>query len=643
MCGIAGKLNFSRSIQIDQELLSRMCEVIRHRGPDDVGYYINKNVGLGMRRLSIIDLEKGHQPISNEDNSVWVVFNGEIYNFLELRKELVAKNHIFRTKTDTEVIVHLYEDYGEECVKKLRGMFAFALWDQKEQKLFIARDRIGQKPLYYSTLNNSLIFGSELKTILQDPKIEKRINREALDDYLTCGFVPSPKTIFEGINKLPPAHYLTCKNGQVKSTRYWSVKYNSNEKKEEIFYTEQLEELIREAVRLRLVSDVPLGAFLSGGLDSSLIVALMSDIWNNPVKTFAIGYKENSYNELQYARIVADHFGTNHHELEVECEVENILPKLVRHFDEPFADAAAIPNYYVSRMAKKDVTVSLSGDAADELFGGYRRYQSRKITSYFNHIPRWARVNLIEKLVKLFPESDAYYGKSTIKKLKRFIEYSRLIDNDPSNSWLPFFSEEEKDNLYNRSSKSDLKSYKSEYIKDYFSASKFHTNSDKKIQDPISQMMWVDLMTSLPEDMLTRVDRMSMANSLEVRSPLLDHKIVEFMATVPTGLKLKGLTSKYILKKTVEHLLPKQILHRSKQGFVVPIASWLKNDLKPYVGDLLLSETSRSSDYFNQAYIKQLVNDHQNGRRDNKNKIWALLVFEVWYRTFMDGNKNDLV
>jgi len=637
MCGICGKLNFTASIPIDEELMHQMTEVIRHRGPDDVGFYINGNVGLAMRRLCIIDLETGHQPISNEDETVWIVLNGEIYNFVELRNSLVAKGHSFRTNSDTEVIVHLYEEFGEECVQKLRGMFAFALWDVVQQKLFLARDRIGQKPLYYSIVDGSLIFSSEIKAILQDPKIERRINREALDDYLTYGFVPSPKTIFQGIYKLPPAHYLTCKEGRTRIERYWSVTYKSDENKGETFYAQRLEELLYESVKLRLVSDVPLGAFLSGGLDSSLIVAIMSGLSSRPVKTFSIGYKENSWNELQYARLVSERFGTEHKEFEVTCEVESLLPKLVWHLDEPFADSSAIPTYYVSKMTRQYVTVALSGDAGDEVFAGYRRYQGRRMARYFNYLPRWFRDKFISNVLKRLPEPTAYYGTSTIKKAKLFVDYARAVNNNPHTSWLPFFTPEEKTKLYNHNSEINILNYSSKFLHEYFKAFETSSELSRNAQDPVTQMLWVDLMTSLPEDMLTKVDRMSMAASLEVRSPLLDHKLIEFMATVPTRLKLKGLTTKYILKKSVEHLLPKEIIHRKKQGFAAPIASWLKHELRPQVGDYLLSENSQSRNYFDQEYIKRLINDHQNGRSDFSRQIWALLNFEVWHRTFLNG------
>ena len=637
MCGICGKLSFSPPTPINEGLLHQMSESIRHRGPDDSGYYLNRNIGLGMRRLSIIGLKTGHQPISNENESAWVVSNGEIYNFVDLRHTLEAKNHRFRTNTDTEVIVHLYEDFGEDCVQKLRGMFAFALWDEIEQKLFLARDRIGQKPLYYAIVDGSLIFGSEIKAILQDPKINRCIDRKALDEYLTYGFIPSPKTIFKGINKLPPAHYLTCKDGKIKIKRYWDVKYNSEENMGEAFYTQRLTEILHESVKLRLVSDVPLGAFLSGGVDSSLIVAMMSSMSEQPIKTFAIGYKEHSFNELRYARIVAERFGTDHQEFEVECEVESLLPKLVWHLDEPFADSSIIPTYYVSKMARQHVTVALSGEAGDEVFGGYRRYKARRMAWYYNSLPRWVREKIVANLVEYLPESAAYYGTSIVKKLKRFVDYAAVVSQDPRTSWQPLFTNEAKAMLYNHNSKINIRDYNSKFLYDYFNAFENYSGPNRTAQDEVTQMLWVDLMTTLPEQMLNRVDRMSMAVSLEARAPLLDHKLIEFMATVPTDLKLRGLTSKYILKKSVEHLLPKEILHRSKQGFAMPMASWIKNELRSYIGDYLLSETSRSRDYFDQAYIEQIISDHQKGKYDYNRQIWALLNFEVWHRTFLNG------
>ena len=631
MCGICGKLSFSPPIPVDGELLHRMCEVMRHRGPDDSGIYLKGCVGLGIRRLSIIDLDTGHQPISNEDESVWIVLNGEIYNFVELRRELEAKGHRFRTNTDTEVIVHLYEDFGEGCVQKLRGMFAFAIWDAREQKLFLARDRIGQKPLYYAIVNGSLIFGSEIKAILQDPEIERRINWEALDDYLTHLFVPSPKTIFQGIHKLPPAHYLTCKDGRIKIERYWRVTYRSDENKGEAFYAQRLAELLQESVKLRLVSDVPLGAFLSGGLDSSLVVAMMSGLSNRPVKTFSIGFKESSYNELRYARLVAEHFGTDHREFEVTCDVVDLLPKLVWHFDEPFADSSAIPTYYVSKMTRQHVTVALSGDAGDEVFAGYRRYQARRMAQYFNLLPKWARRELIGSVVKRLPEPTSYYGASYVKKVKRFVEYAATVDENERTSWAPLFTAKQKDRLYSSQLKGHLSSYResSQFLNQYF--------DQAYNEDMVAKMMWVDLMTYLPGDILTKVDRMSMAVSLEARAPFLDHKLVEFAAEIPTALKLKGLSTKYILKRSMSELLPKEIIRRSKQGFVVPMASWLKDQLSQCIEDLLLSETSIGRRYFNPRYIEGMVKEHREGRQDYSQHIWALLIFEVWHRMFTGG------
>lgn len=638
MCGICGKINFSSSNRINERLLHRMTEIIQHRGPDDSGLYINNNVGLGIRRLSIIDLDTGHQPISNEDKSIWVVLNGEIYNYLDLRKSMEAKGHQFQTKTDTEVITHLYEEFGLDCIKKLRGMFAFALWDNKEKKLFLARDRIGQKPLYYAIVDGSLVFGSEIKVILQDPKIERRIDKQALDEYLEYGFIPSPKTIYKGIYKLPPAHYLICKNGKIIIKRYWSVEYHPDNNKSEKFYTQRLTELINESVKLRLMSDVPLGSFLSGGLDSSLIVAIMSGMSSHPIKTFSIGYKENSFNELKYARIVSDHFNTDHNELEVNCEVESILPKLVWHLDEPFADSSIIPTYYVSKMAQKHVKVSLSGDAADEIFAGYRRYKARRMINYFNYIPKWIQEKILYNLSKHLPESVAYTGTSNIKKFKRFLETASIVNKDPWFSSAPIFNQDQKNKLYKSNFDDNVQFDSPGFFDANYQPTSSFANLMPKDKDQITHMLMRDLVTSLPEQMLNRVDRMSMAVSLEARAPLLDHKIIEFMAKVPTSLKLKGFTSKYILKKSVEHLLPKNIVYRNKQGFAMPMASWLKHELKSYVGDYLLSETSQSHNYFNKKYIEEIINKHNNGYHDYNRQIWALLSFEIWHRTILEGD-----
>ena len=628
MCGICGKVALKRIAEpVLQELMIKMADSMRHRGPDDRGVYVQGPVGLGMRRLSIIDLDTGHQPISNEDGSLWIVFNGEIYNHLDLRAELEKKGHRFKTRSDTEAIVHLYEEMGERCVERLRGMFALALWDARQQRLFLARDRIGQKPLYYSFTNGILRFGSEIKALLVDPEQDTDLDLVALDQYFTHGFVPYPYTIFRTIRKLPPAHYALLQDRHLEIARYWQVTYDGSDSRSEEQYLACLRELLAEAVRIRLMSDVPLGAFLSGGIDSSLVVALMSQASDAPVETFSIGFEEQSYNELAHARRVAQHLGTNHHEFIVRSDLEDVLPRLSWHFDEPFADSSAIPTYYVSKMGRQHVTVALTGDAGDEVFAGYRRYQARRLAEQFNRLPFTVRRRMIERVVRRLPEPSTYYGSSWIKKLKRFVEYCAVVEDQPHTSRTPFFTPLAKADLY----ASDLQAALDGRIQDNYVADYFDQVSG---EDIVSQMMWVDLMTYLPDDILTKVDRMSMAVSLEVRTPLLDHKLIEFMANVPVDWKLRGLTTKYLFKKIAAELLPTEIVRRPKQGFMVPLAAWFRDELHDFVRDVLLSSQCCQL-YYQSAAVERLLTEHQAGQADHSGRLWALLQFALWHETFL--------
>ena len=630
MCGIVGIVGFSRDIAVNESLLETMCQVIRHRGPDDQGIYVNGHVGLGMRRLSIIDLNTGHQPISNEDGSIWVILNGEIYNYLQLRRNLEKNGHQFVTQSDTEVIVHLYEEYGRDCVKHLRGMFAAAVWSEQDQELLLMRDRIGQKPLFYTIQDSYLLFASEIKSILEHPEVSRTVNLQAFDEYLTYGYVPCPATMFEGIYKLPPAHRLICRNSSITTEPYWTVEYcQKNSQKAEAEYVEETTHLLREAVELRMISDVPLGAFLSGGLDSSMIVGLMSQISSLPVKTFAIGFGEKTYDELEYARIVADHFQTEHYEFQVTPKAQEIIEDLVWHFDEPFADSSAIPTFYVSKCAREHVTVALSGDGGDEIFAGYRRYLGRKLAEGFNRLPKGLRYSILNKWIAKLPEGTGYTGKSFIKKLKRFVEQAADVEQYPYSSRLAVVSDELKRELYSRNMIEQTE------VCTPFGSLKAYFDQCAA-QDAITQMLWVDLMTYLPDDILVKVDKMSMAVSLETRAPFLDHKLIEYLAGVPTSLKLRGWNPKYLLKKAGERFLPPQILQRQKQGFVVPIASWLKYEMREYIRDILLGETARNRGYMNPEQVERVLDAHQQGTLDYSQQLWAFLMFELWCRKFLD-------
>ena len=629
MCGICGKLNFNREEPVEGGLIKQMCQVLSHRGPDDEGTYVKRNCGLGHRRLSIIDLSPaGHQPMSNEDGTVWIVFNGEIYNFPELRKFLEARGHRFASFTDTETILHLYEEEGTGCLRKLRGMFAFAIYDERNERLFLARDRVGKKPLAYALTDNSLIFASEIKAILLDPAIRREIDFTVLHHYLTYEYCPSPHTIFKGIQKLPPAHFLIWEKGKANIERYWDLRYQ--EKlilPDEEAYGERFREIFEEAVRIRLMSDVPLGAFLSGGIDSSATVAWMSKLSSEPVKTFSIGFEEEEYNELPYARIVADRFKTDHHEFMVRPNAMEILPKLVYYYNEPFADSSAIPTYYVSKLTRGHVTVALNGDGGDESFAGYERYIADRLAGYYQLVPAVLREKIIRKVVELLPHSEN--RRNFFRRLKRFV---RGISEEPERRyvrWICFFDNEMKDDLYCSEFKELVRGIDSVDL-----TVQWYAKADGK--DFIDRTLFVDAMSYLPEDLLVKVDIASMANSLEARSPFLDHRLMEFAASLPGHLKLNGMVTKYLLKQSLKGILPEEVLKRKKMGFGVPLDRWFRGELKEMAFDTLLSPAALQRGYFQKKSVERLLNEHVTLRADHSYRIWALLFLELWHRMFID-------
>lgn len=627
MCGICGKINFNNE-PVDEALLKKMTSCLSHRGPDDEGIYIKNNIGLGHRRLSIIDLSSfASQPMSNEDETIWIVFNGEIYNFLELRKDLIGRGHLFRSRSDTETILHLYEDYGIECLRYLRGMFAFAIWDEKVQSLFIARDRVGKKPLYYWHSLDTFSFASEIKSILQDKTFEKIPDFTALHHYLTYQDVPSPWTAFKNIKKLPPSHYLIYKNGKVTIKRYWKISYIPkhtmpvNELKKEIL------ERLKEAVRIRLISDVPLGAFLSGGIDSSAVVAMMSEVMNKPVKTFSIGFKEDTYNELKYAQVVAKKFRTEHTEFIIEPKALDIIDKLIWHYNEPFADSSAIPTYYVSKLAREHVTVVLNGDGGDENFAGYGRYVANQISMWMHRILPSSIVKLISPVISLMP-----HGKSPNNffwRLKRFLgEYIKSPEMRNAH-WLCHFTSDMKKELYT-----------DDFFRQVSSTDSFDLIINKyreaEANSFLDKTLYADVMMYLPDDLLVKVDIASMANSLEARSPFLDHEFMEFVARIPSELKLNGSITKYILKETLKGILPDEVLYREKMGFGVPIDHWFRNELRDMAYDIILSEKAISRGYFKKETIKRILDEHMSNKWNWHNHIWNLLMLELWHRMFID-------
>jgi len=640
MCGIVGKISLDGAA-VEPGLIKKMCDTVAHRGPDDEGIWVShKNpgisndstpnlaqVGLGHRRLSIIDLSPaGHQPMTNEDRSLCITYNGEIYNFLALRCQLEAKGHHFSSNTDTEVILHLYEEYGDRCVELLRGMFAFGIWDEKQQRLLLARDRLGKKPLFYYSDGKKFLFASEIKAILADPEIKASPDLTALHHYLTYQYVPSPFSAFKGINKLPPGHILTLENGQIKISRYWKLSYAHKQHRSEEEWTEAIMEKLQEAVRLRMISDVPLGAFLSGGIDSSAVVALMTQLSSGPIKTFSIGFEEEEYNELPYARLIAQRYQTEHHEFIVKPNAIEIFPKLIWHYNEPFADSSAIPTYYLVKMTRKYVTVALNGDAGDENFAGYDRYVANKLASWYDCLPGFLR-SQIHKMLFLLPYSTD--PRSFLRRGKRFLEALAESRERRYGHWLIHFSNDQKDDLYTNEFKRLVGEIDSMSLLEHW-----YATSDAL--DFIDATLSVDVNSYLPDDLLVKVDIASMAHSLEARSPFLDHEFMELAAQIPSSLKLKGRTKKYILKKALAPLMPPEILNRPKMGFGVPIDHWFRKELKEMAYDTLLDNRALQRGYFNKNYVKQMLDEHSRGYRNWHYLLWNLLMLELWHRMFID-------
>jgi len=621
MCGIAGAVSFAgRPVSLAE--LRRMCAVLEHRGPNDEGFYVAPHAGLGMRRLSIIDLATGRQPVCNEDGTVWAVFNGEIYNFQQLRRGLEERGHRFYTGTDTEVIVHLYEERGPRCVEALRGMFAFAVWDEREQSLLLARDRVGIKPLYYCEAGGRLAFASELKALLTLPEVERKLDLAALGHVLAFLTTPQADSIIEGVHKLEPGTVLVASRGGVRLSRYWDLEWKPDFGKSEADLVEGLRERLEESVRLHMVSDVPLGAFLSGGVDSSAVVATMARLSPRPVKTFSIGFAEEDYNELAYAGEVARACGTEHHELILEPDVLGVLEDLAWHLDEPFGDPSVIPTYMVSQLAGQHVTVVLSGDGGDELFAGYDRYVVEGRERRRERMPAGLR-RALGAFARHAPEG---------MKGRNFLRHLALDGLDRYLDALNFFRREEQRELFQPDafalvSAGDPWREMGAYVPDL--------NGDW-----LSPLQNLDIRAYLPLDILTKVDRMSMAHSIEARVPLLDHELLEFAATIPPTLRLHEGTSKYIFKRALEGWLPASILERPKHGFSVPLGRWFRGRLREFAGELLLSDRARQRGLFDAGAVARLLNRHRAGR-DLEFQLWTLISFELWARRFLDEVEVD--
>jgi asparagine synthase (glutamine-hydrolysing) len=622
MCGICGIFEYERRANIPTEVVHRMNQTMVHRGPDDGGVFVGPGIGLGHRRLSIIDLAGGHQPMSNEDGTIWVLLNGEIYNYPELRAELLQRGHKFTTKSDTEAIVHLYEDHAEDCFAKLRGMFSIALWDSRQRKLVLARDRVGKKPLFYAADRNHIMFGSELKALLAGDSLLRDVDEKALSDYFSFGYIPAPKTIYRSVRKVMPGNYLVASASGLHETCYWDLSFAKVEQRSEEEWGERLRHELCEATRVRLMSDVPLGAFLSGGIDSSSVVAMMSHLMKRPVTTCSIGFREEKYNEAEYARRVSQLFATDHHEEVVQPNAVEIVDKLAWHYDEPFADSSAIPTYYVSKIARGQVTVALGGDGGDESFAGYRRY---KLDHYENrlrsHLPAILRQNVFGPLGRWYPAlawaPRVFRAKATFQSLSR----SPLEGYFNS---ISYFRPDDKARLFSADFQERLAGYDSlEVFRHYYDRA--DTN------DLLSKIQYVDIKTYLTDDILTKVDRASMAVSLEVRAPMLDHKFMECVASIPSGLKLRNGTGKYILKKALEPELPAEILYRSKQGFAIPLDQWFKRELKDMAYQIIV-ETRDG--ILEPRFLKQIWDQHQKSYYDRSALLWATLMFRKWQQTF---------
>jgi len=630
MCGITGKIFFDRNHKIEEGLIHKMCQALVHRGPDSEGIYEDYNFGFGMRRLSIIDLVSGQQPIFNEDNTMAVVFNGEIYNYKELREELRAKGHQFKTDSDTEVIIHCYEEYGKEFVQKLNGMFAIAIWDAKNQRLLLARDRLGIKPLYYYQDQEKLIFASELKAVLEDQSVLRTVDLKSLDLYLSFMYIPAPFSMFENIRKLSPGHILSCEDGCVQLERYWDVEFHADEPQKSLEeYEEEFNFLLEDSVKRRMISDVPLGAFLSGGIDSSSIVAMMSQSSDRPIKTFSIGFKDGGYHdETYFSQMVADKFQTDHKVFHVDASVINLISDYVYHFDEPFADYAAFPTYVLAKLAREHVKVVLTGDGCDEIFAGYERYGSEQWAQQYKKIPSFVREKLLLPVIslgkKLSVKNESLYnlfnGADKKTRLMRLDDTQRYIQSRFN------FTYVQKKSLFNNQN----------LVQHDFSSKVLNGYLQENDQlDFLSRRLYLDIKTSLAEDMLTKVDRMTMAVSLEARVPFLDHRLVEFSARLPSRFKMDLFSLKKFVKGALRDTLPGEIIRRPKHGFSSPIDQWFRTDLKTLVQDSLSNETIKRQNFFAADYVQDMINSHMESKANCGKELFMLMVFSMWHERFI--------
>ncbi len=629
MCGICGVVSLGPDPlpSETQTTVKAMCDAIVHRGPDDEGYYADDRIALGMRRLSIIDLVTGRQPIANEDRSVITVYNGEIFNFQDIRRDLERRGHSFSTRSDTEVIVHLYEEHGEDFVSSLNGMFAIALWDKRNRKLILVRDRLGVKPLHVLSWNNRLYFASEIKALLKTG-FPRRIDFEALSQYFTFEFIPAPRTIFKGIEKLLPGEMMIVGENGLSKRFYWDVPYGRGqaERRDEDDIASELWDRLRQSVKRRLIADVPLGVFLSGGIDSSAVTALMAEVSSTRVQSYSIGFPEKSFNELPRARRVAEAFGTEHTEFTVESDlVRDLIPELMGFLDEPLADASVVPTFMISRLARKHVTVALAGDGGDELFAGYDTYKAFRLARLYRNVPKFIRRGIVAPIVRSLPASRKRLSFEF--KAKKFVSGVEYPPETANSIWWGAYTPEEKAKLFSADLRAELRD-------DPFSPIGFHA-ARSPAADPLDRICYLDLKLYLQDGLLVKVDRMSMANSLEIRTPFLDYTFVEFAASIPSRLKLKGWDSKYILKKAMRGKVPAEILTLPKIGFDIPLGVWIRNDIGDFVRSVLSPDRLASHGFFNKDHVERILREHMTGRHNHRQYLWPLIIFQFWYdRTF---------
>lgn len=630
MCGICGIVDIHTSRSIDRDVLLKMTQVMEHRGPDDRGIYVDAHVGLGSQRLSIIDLAGGRQPIANEDETMWIIFNGEIYNYMELRAYLQKIGHTFRTRTDTEVILHLYEEFGVDCVQHLNGIFAFAIWDASRGEIIIARDRMGIKPLYYIETATQLVFGSEMKVMLTHPDVERDIDLISLNEYLSYEYVPSPRTIIRNVYRLEPGHILRYNTRGLHIQQYWNVSLARSESRPPVNwrdYVSGLYDTLKGAVRQELVSDVPVGVLLSGGIDSSAIAALMVELYPGTVDSFSIGFEETSFDESSYARLAARHLGTRHHELTFTSKmVAEMVLTITDSLDEPFGDSSLIPTFLLSQFAREHVKVVLGGDGGDELFAGYPTLVAHRLIEYYERIVPWSmRAYAVPKALDLMPVS--FNNISFDFRVRRFLSGRGVPLQVRHHRWLGSFVDEEKSSL--------LQDWLKPVLRDTYAQAYVHAREcDANL--PLNQVLYDDVKMYLEGDILFKVDRASMATSLEVRVPLLNRDIVDFVTELPLELKLHRLTGKYLLKKSMGRMLPSDIINRPKKGFNMPVAHWLAGELRDLMLYLLSEVRVTQQGFFNYAYVKRLIDEHLSYQRDNRKLLWTLLIFQLWYNAYIE-------